>query len=131
MGWGRDTETRLDKLERFMVEQIAEARAARANFLMAVNQMGKFKDVVDTHVHTMTDENGTGVTRPQDQVINIVHEMVQVLESEANTLRVDSNAYRDALAGVDQRLTLLEAAVRTLCSRLGQAVDHTSLYKSK
>ena len=124
----RDLDTRVERLERGLAELTNEAHAARANFLMAVNQMGKFKEVMDCHVHTMTDDGGAGTSRPQGEVINIIHELVQVLESEANTMRVDLNGMRDAMAGIDRRLVAQEEALRKLCLAIGQAVNTNRLY---
>lgn len=114
-------EGRVDKLERELVMAKNEAIGARSNFLMAVNQIGKLKEYVDSHVHTMRDENGEGEPRPQGEVINILHEMLQVLESEANTIRVDQNGMRDALAAFGAELSNLESSLRELCDRLGSA----------
>lgn len=119
---------RLTRMERALAEQIHEARAARANFLMAVNQIGKLKEVMDSHVHTMTDESGDGTTRPQGEVINIIHQLVQVLESEANSMRVDQNAYRSAVSSLDGRLRSLEMSLDRLCRALSGAVDPTRVF---
>ena len=123
-----DIETRVAKLERQIGELIAEFRAARANFLMTVNQMGKFHEAMDAHVHTMTDDGGKGTVRPQADVINIVHELVQVLEQESNHLRVDLNAGREVTGGLDQRLQAVEAAISRLCSAAQEAFDATRVF---
>ena len=116
-------EARMDRMEQSMGALLMELKGARSNFLIAVNQIGKLKEYVDSHVHTMTDDNGQGSSRPQSDVINILHEMMQVLEQEANTMRVDQNGMRTATSDLSQRMTELENGVRRLCARMGAAVE--------
>lgn len=125
---GRTVEARLEKLERSMIAMHQEAQAARNSFMMTVGQMDKLKHYAESHVHTMVDDHGKGTTRPQHEVIEIIHELVQVLESEANTLRVDTNASREATAQLNQRLSDLEASVVRLCRSMQVAFDPTKVF---
>ena len=67
----------------------------------------------------------------QQQQLSITHRKVEeveqligVLEQEANSLRVDGNAHRDAIAGLSQRIDNLYTAFQ----RLSEALSTTRLF---
>jgi chromosome segregation ATPase len=65
-------------------------------------------------------------TEEQEKRLATLDEMVAVLEREANDLRVDSNAYRNEIAGLSQRIDYVYIMLQRLGQVLTQEVPNES-----
>lgn len=114
-----------------IVEEAGKVAAAykgtQSNFLQVVGQVERMGKAVEAmhrglqaHTHAVQSD---GKDVPVGEVLKDLAELMAVLESELNTIRVDQNAYRDKLAELDARVASAAAsdakARRALLAALG------------
>lgn len=124
-GFRSDKDGRIDGLiDRIQAIEKAVATQAQIDVQVrqAISNLAGALQELDQRAFLFGQQLGVIMKKAED-----TREMTEVLEQEHNTLRVDSNAYRNEIAGMAQRVDALYTALSVIGQRLEGAFDLTSL----
>lgn len=115
----QEINARLEAVEKAVATQAAidlQVRQAIANLANALTELDKRAFVFGQQLTII-------MKKAEDTAV-----MTDVLEQEANTLKVDANAYRDAISGLGQRVDALYTGLENIAAMIHRAFDPAKIF---